>query len=69
MALFVFCSARIKTEGRSAQREMQQIKNVEKPQFDEINMEEPWPFTETLGKSDPTLAELIVHVKNAEVKG
>lgn len=68
MALFVFCSARIKTEGRSAKREMQQLKSVKTTRYDEIDMEEPWPFTETLDKTDPTLVELIVQEKVPDIK-
>ena len=60
----ILCSARFKTSGRSAKQEMQEVKPIKSGGGIEANKDEVWPFTETLRKSDPNLAELTRKFEN-----
>lgn len=58
-AFFVLSSARFNTDGRSAQKEVKRLKGIKSNQDNGIDLNEPWPFKNTIQQRDPYLSELV----------
>lgn len=61
--LLVLCSSRFSTDGRSALKEVQHLKGIKSNLDDKVDLNEPWPFKNTLSKTDPSIAELMVQIE------
>ncbi|WP_424961752.1 hypothetical protein [Ekhidna sp.] len=66
VTFFVLSSARFNTDGRSAQKEVQHLKGMKSNQDDRIDLNEPWPFKNTLSNADPNIVELLDQVEFSE---
>lgn len=63
---FFLSSARFNTDGRSAQKEVQRLKGIKSNQDDRIDLNEPWPFKNTLSNTDPNIVELLDQIEFLE---